>query len=163
MLYDLGAGCSLINYSMYETLGIDLDNGYQPIVKSLTRENMGALGQVTYTFTINSTQSFIVCRHVTRHIIYIYIYIPLSILNLSHVDYFYIGRDAVVAFADKPTVDVYNVELVKEQPRNWVPQHHETLPEIPSNSFYLFICRCPRSQKGPSPGQRSVSGHSPEI
>ena len=67
-LYDTGAGCILINYSMYETLGIDLDKGYQPIVESSTRENMGALGQVTYTFKINGTsftQSFIVCRHIT--------------------------------------------------------------------------------------------------
>ena len=40
-LYDTGAGCSLINYSVYETLGIDLDKGYQPIVKPSTRENMG--------------------------------------------------------------------------------------------------------------------------
>ena len=57
---------------MYETLGIDLDKGYQPIVKSSTRENMGALGQVTYTFTINGTpftQSSIVCRHMTGHMI----------------------------------------------------------------------------------------------
>ena len=65
-LYDTGAGCSLINYSMYETLGIDRDKGYQPIVKSSTGENMGVLGQVTYTFKSNGTpftQSFIVCRH----------------------------------------------------------------------------------------------------
>ena len=71
-LYDTDAGCSVINYSMYETLGIDLDNGYKPIVKSSTGENMGALGQVTYTFKINGTpftQSFIVCRHMTRHMI----------------------------------------------------------------------------------------------
>ena len=57
---------------MYKTLGIDLDKGYQPIVKSSTRENMGALGQVTYKFTINGTpftQSFIVSRHMTRHMI----------------------------------------------------------------------------------------------
>ena len=70
--YDTGAGCSLINYFIYETLGIDLDKGYQPIVKSSTGENMGALGQVTYTFTINGTpftQSFIVCRHMTKHMI----------------------------------------------------------------------------------------------
>ena len=41
---------------------------------------------------------------------------------------------------------MYNVELASEemikehlaQPRNWVPQHHETLPEIPSNT--AFIC-----------------------
>ena len=71
-LYDTGAGCSLINYSMYEKLGIDLGKGYQPIVKSSTRENMGALGQVTFTFQINDTpftQSFIVCRHMTRYMI----------------------------------------------------------------------------------------------
>ena len=67
-LYDTGAGCSLINYSMYEKLGIDLDKGYQPIVKSSTGESVGALGQVTFTFKINDTpftQSFIVCRHMT--------------------------------------------------------------------------------------------------
>ena len=71
-LYDTGAGCSLISHSMYETLGINLDKGYQPIVKSSTRENMGTLGQVTYTFRINGTlftQSLIVCRHMTRHMI----------------------------------------------------------------------------------------------
>ena len=69
-LYDTGAGCSLINYSMYEKLGIDLDKDYQPIVKSTTEENMGVLGQVTFIFKINDTpftQSFIVCRHMTRH------------------------------------------------------------------------------------------------
>ena len=43
-LYDTGAGCSLINYSMYEPLGIKLDKGYQPVVKSFTGENMGVLG-----------------------------------------------------------------------------------------------------------------------
>ena len=71
-LYDKGAGCSLINYSMYKTLGIDLDKGYMPIVKSSTGEKMGALGQVTYTFKIKGTpfmQPFIVCRHITRHMI----------------------------------------------------------------------------------------------
>ena len=73
-------------------------------------------------------------------------YIPITIFNLSHVDHLYIGRYTVVAFADEPTVDVYNVELASEdkiqehlaQPRNWVPQCHETLPEIPSNT--AFIC-----------------------
>ena len=62
----------MINYSMFETLGTDLDKGYQPIVKSSTGADMGALGQVTYTFKINNTpftQSFIVCRHMTRHMI----------------------------------------------------------------------------------------------
>ena len=71
-LYDTGAGCSLINCSLCETLGIDLDKGYQSIIKSSTGENMEALGQVTYTFKINSTpstQSCIVCKHMTRHMI----------------------------------------------------------------------------------------------
>ena len=70
--YDTGAGCSLINYSMFKTLGTDLDKGYQPLVKSSTGADIGALGQVTYTFKINNTpltQSFIVCRHMTQHMI----------------------------------------------------------------------------------------------
>ena len=65
-LYDTGGGASLINYSAYEALGQDLDTGYQPFVKNTSEEDMGALGQVTCTFTIISqpfTQSFIVCRH----------------------------------------------------------------------------------------------------
>ena len=41
-------------------------------------------------------------------------YIPLTIFNLSHVDYLYIGRDTVAAFADKLTVDVYNVEIASD-------------------------------------------------
>ena len=68
MLYDTGSGCSLINYSMYEKFDTDIDKGYQPIVKSSTGEDMGVLGQVTFTFKINDTpftQSFIVCRHQT--------------------------------------------------------------------------------------------------
>ena len=71
-LYDTGAGCSLINYSMYETLGIDLDKGYMPQVRLSTGEDMGALGQVTCTFKINDTsftQSFTVCRNMNRHMI----------------------------------------------------------------------------------------------
>ena len=54
---------------MYETLGTDLDKGYMPHVRSSTGEDMGALGQVTYTFKINGTpftQSFIVCRNINR-------------------------------------------------------------------------------------------------
>ena len=71
-LYDTGAGASLINYSAYVSLGKDLDTGYQPYVKNASGEDMDALGQVTCTFTINRqpfTQSFIVCRHMTRPII----------------------------------------------------------------------------------------------
>ena len=62
-LYDRDAGCSLINYFMYEKLGMNVDKGYQPTIKSSTGENMGELGQVTFTFKINDTtftQSFIV-------------------------------------------------------------------------------------------------------
>ena len=65
-LYDTGAGASLINYSAYVSLDQDLDTGYQPFIKNASGEDMGALGQVTCTFTINNqpfTQSFIVCRH----------------------------------------------------------------------------------------------------
>ena len=73
-------------------------------------------------------------------------FIPLTIFNLSKVDHLYIGRDTVVAFADKLAVDVYHVEIASDEkikehlakPRNWVPQHHETLPKIPSN--IAFIC-----------------------
>ena len=58
----------------------------------------------------------------------------------------YIGKGTVVAFADKPAVDVYHVEIASDEkikeylakPRNWVPQHHKTLLEIPSNT--VFIC-----------------------
>ena len=58
----------------------------------------------------------------------------------------YIGRDTVVPFADEPAVDVYHVQITSDEkikehlakPRNWVPQCHETLPEIPSNT--AFIC-----------------------
>ena len=91
-------------------------------------------------------------------------YIPITIFKLNHVDHLYIGRDTVVAFADEPTVDVYNAELANEdkikehlaQPRNWVPQHHKTLPEIPSNT--AFIC-------SPSdvPGHRKVHLQDKEV
>ena len=74
------------------------------------------------------------------------IYSTYHFFNLSKVDYLYIGRDTVVAFANKPTVDVYHVEIASDEtikehlakPRNWEPQHHKTLPEIPSNT--AFIC-----------------------
>ena len=232
---------------MFKTLGTDLDKGYMPQVRSATGEDMGALGQVAYTFKINGTpftQSFIVCRNMNRHMILgtdftatsfvsviwahegtrklmysngkimqlqdttagillamVYsvkiepgghrtvplecnsqledqmdirvdsefhhrnpnVYVPpscinnpgnefhplfisLTIFNLSKVDHLYIGRDTVVAFADKPAVHVYHVEIASDEkfkehlakPKNWVPQHHETLPEIPCNT--AFIC-----------------------
>ena len=71
-LYDTGISASLINYSAYVPLGQDLDTGYQPFIKNASGEDMGALGQVTCTFTINNqlfTQSFIVCRHMQRPVI----------------------------------------------------------------------------------------------
>ena len=52
-LYDTGTGASLINYSAYVSLGQDLDTGYQPFMKNASGEDMGVLGQVTCTFTIN--------------------------------------------------------------------------------------------------------------
>ena len=71
-LYDTGAGASLINYSAYVSLGQDLDTGYQTFVKNASGEDMGALGKITCTFTINNqpfTQSFIVCKHMQRPVI----------------------------------------------------------------------------------------------
>ena len=71
-LYDTGADASLINYTAYVALGKELDTGYQPYIKNASGQDMGALGQVTCTFTINSqpfTQSFIVCRHMELLII----------------------------------------------------------------------------------------------
>ena len=247
-LYDTGAGASLINYSAYVSLGQDLDTGYQPFIKNASGEDMGTLGQITCTFTINNqpfTQSFIVCRHMQQPIILgtdftstnfvsiiwtregmrkmirsngstviglldttsgiplvlarsikirpgdnlevplectrrltnqmdiridagfhhknpnVYIppscinnpnnqynpkYMPLTLFNLSKVDHLYIGRDTMIAFAEEPTVDTYNIELASEdkikehlaKPCNWVPQRHETLPEIPHDT--AFIC-----------------------
>ena len=71
-MYDTGAGASLINYSAYVSLGQNLNAGYQPFIKNTSGEDMGTLGQITCTFTINDqpfTQSFIVCRHMQRPII----------------------------------------------------------------------------------------------
>ena len=73
-------------------------------------------------------------------------YMPLTIFYLSRVDHRYIGKDTVVTFADQPEFDTYNVEIASEeqikehvaQPRNLVPQRHEPLPEIPSDT--AFIC-----------------------
>ena len=71
---------------------------------------------------------------------------PLTIFNLSTVDHLYIGKDTVIAFAEQPVLETYNIELAREdkikehlaKPRNWVPQRHETLPEIPHDT--AFIC-----------------------
>ena len=47
-------------------------------------------------------------------------FIPITIFNLSHVDHQYIGRDTIVAFADEPTVNMYNMELASE---NKIKEH----------------------------------------
>ena len=70
---------------------------------------------------------------------------PLTIFNLSKVDHLYIGRDTMVTFAEEPTIDTYHIEVAGEEkikehlakPRNWVPQRHETLPEIPPDTAFL--------------------------
>ena len=70
---------------------------------------------------------------------------PLTIFNLSKVDHLYIGRDTVVTFAEEPTIDTYHIEIASEEkikehmatPHNWVPQRHETLPEIPPDTAFL--------------------------
>ena len=70
---------------------------------------------------------------------------PLTIFNLSTVDHLYIGKDTVIAFAEQPVLETYNIELASEdkikehlaKPRNWVPQRHETLPEIPHDTAFL--------------------------
>ena len=72
-------------------------------------------------------------------------YMPLTIFNLSTVDHLYIGKDTVIAFAEQPVLETYNIELASEdkikehlaKPRNWVPQRHETLPEIPHDTAFL--------------------------
>ena len=70
---------------------------------------------------------------------------PLTIFNLSTVDHLYIGKDTVITFAEQPVLETYNIELASEdkikehlaEPRNWVPQRHETLPEIPHDTAFL--------------------------
>ena len=79
---------------------------------------------------------------------------PLTIFNLSKVDHLYIGRDTMVTFAEELTRDTYHIELAGEEkihehlakPHNWVPQRHETLPEIPPDT--AFICS-PADVPGP--------------
>ena len=81
-------------------------------------------------------------------------YMPLTIFNLSTVDHLYIGKDTVITFAEQPVLETYNIELaskdkIKEhlaKPQNWVPQRHETLPEIPHDT--AFICS-PADVPGP--------------
>ena len=70
---------------------------------------------------------------------------PLTIFNLSTVDHLYIGKDTVIAFAEQPVLETYNLDLASEdkikehlaKPQNWVPQRHKTLPEIPHDTAFL--------------------------
>ena len=70
---------------------------------------------------------------------------PLTIFNLSTVDHLSIGKDTVITFAEQPVLETYNIELASEdkikehlaKPQNWVPQRHETLPEIPHDTAFL--------------------------
>ena len=41
-------------------------------------------------------------------------YMPLTIFNLSMVDHLYIGKDTVIAFAEQPILETYNIELASE-------------------------------------------------
>ena len=78
------------------------------------------------------------------------IYIPPSCI----LDHLYIGKDTVIAFAEEPTLDTFNIELASEdkieehlsKPQNWVAQRHEMLPEIPHDT--AFICS-PADVPGP--------------
>ena len=59
---------------------------------------------------------------------------PLTIFNLSTVNRLYIGKDTMIAFAEEPILDTYNIELTSEdkikehlaKPCNSVPQRHTT-------------------------------------
>ena len=41
-------------------------------------------------------------------------YISLTIFNLSTVDHLYIGKDTMIAFAEEPILETYNIELASE-------------------------------------------------
>ena len=64
---------------------------------------------------------------------------PLTIFNLSTVNHLYIGKDTMITFAEQPVLETYNIKLASEdkikehlaKPHNWVPQRHETLPDVP--------------------------------
>ena len=84
-------------------------------------------------------------------------YMPLTIFNLSTVDHLYIGKDTVIAFAEQPVLETYNIELaskdkIKEhlaKPQNWVPQRqklylksHMILPLFVLQQMYQDPVRC---------------------
>ena len=67
-------------------------------------------------------------------------YIPITIFNLSHIGHLYIGRDTVLLLqmSQQWTCTMWNLPVKTKSRSTWVPQCHETLPEIPSNT--TFIC-----------------------
>ena len=84
-------------------------------------------------------------------------YMPLTIFNLSTVDHLYIGKDTVIAFAEQPILETYNIELASEdkikehlaKPQNWVPQRHKRylkfhmiLPLFVLQQMYQDPIRC---------------------
>ena len=93
---------------------------------------------------------------------------PLTIWNLSSVDHLYIGRDIVMTFAEQPTIETYNIKLTSEEqikellskPHNWVPQRHETLPQILHNT--AFICS-PADVPGPRKVQLQDLEVTPDV
>ena len=89
---------------------------------------------------------------------------PPTIFNLSKVNHLYICRDTVIAFTEQPTIETYNIQLASDnaikkhlaKPRNWGPQRHETLPEIPPDT--AFIC-----SSADVPGPRKVQLQNKDI
>ena len=79
---------------------------------------------------------------------------PITMWNLSTVYHLYIGKDNMIAFAEQPEIETFNIEIASDekinehlaQPHNWVPQRDETLPEIPPDT--AFICS-PADVPGP--------------
>ena len=59
-------------------------------------------------------------------------------------------------------MEIASDKKIKEhlpKPRNWVPQHHETLPEIPSNTTFI----CSPADAGPSQGSSPGQGNLGDI
>ena len=59
---------------------------------------------------------------------------PLTIFNLSTVDHLYIGKDTVIAFAEQPVLETYNIELASEDKI----EEHLAKPEIPHDTAFLW-------------------------
>ena len=46
---------------------------------------------------------------------------PLTIFNLSTVDHLYIGKDTVIAFAEQPVLETYNIEFSQRRQDQGTP------------------------------------------